>query len=192
VDLVNGFTPAAGQTFDVLRAPSISVSNLMLTGDSAGLSFSIVSVGGGQVLRLSTAAPFSQIIDDGDAGFSTTGIWTVLTGQGFQNDLHTGTGGGGFATYQFTGLAAGTYRVAATWTAGADRAPNATIQFFSDLPIRQVTFSQVQAPDDFTAAGTMWENLGTLTVSNGTLTVIISNASTGLVIADAIRIERVS
>ena len=32
-------------------------------------------------------SPAVQILDDGDAGFSTAGAWSPFVGQGYQNDL---------------------------------------------------------------------------------------------------------
>lgn len=53
VSLINGFLLTPGTTFDVVRANTLNISGLTLTGPSAGsLTMSVVNVGGQQVLRL--------------------------------------------------------------------------------------------------------------------------------------------
>lgn len=55
VSLINGFSPLAGDTFDVLTAASIDPTGLALSG-VPGFSWSVVSGGNGQILRLSASA----------------------------------------------------------------------------------------------------------------------------------------
>ena len=60
--------------------------------------------------------PTVEYLDDGDPGYGTSGTWNTFNGAGYQNDLqYASPGGGAFATWTFSGLAAGTYRVSATW-----------------------------------------------------------------------------
>src|SRR5262249_39629878 len=67
-----------------------------------------------RIERLS-ASPI-QVKDDGDAGYSAPGF-TSFTGAGFQNDLSYALPGTGSnqATWTFSGLASGVYRVSVTW-----------------------------------------------------------------------------
>ncbi|MCP3884240.1 MAG: hypothetical protein GY700_01965, partial [Propionibacteriaceae bacterium] len=52
-----------------------------------------------------------------------------------------------------------------------------------------VLIDQRQAPDDFSDAGSIWEDLGSFTITGSTLTVELSDNANGYVIADAIRIS---
>src|SRR4051812_21449648 len=55
-----------------------------------------------------------------------------------------------------------------------------------------VRVNQRLAPDDFTAGSVSWESLGIFTVDAGTLEVRLSNLADGAVVADAVRIDRLS
>jgi subtilisin family serine protease len=134
-----------------------------------------------------------RIIDDGDPGYSQVGRWTAYGGQGYQSDVHaapTGTGTG-VATWSFTGLTPGLFRVSATWTPYSNRATNApyTIKDGS-LAVGQVRVNQITAPGDFADAGVPWKDLGTFYISGSTLNVELSDNANYYVIADAIRIQR--
>ena len=52
--------------------------------------------------------------------------------------------------------------------------------------------NQELAPGDFTDQGVGWKDLGTYNITGDTLTVQLSDDADDYVIADAIRIERVS
>jgi hypothetical protein len=52
------------------------------------------------------------------------------------------------------------------------------------------TLDQTMAPDDLTAAGADWESLAEYGVAGNSLVIELSNAADGVVIADAIRIEK--
>jgi hypothetical protein len=51
-----------------------------------------------------------------------------------------------------------------------------------------VAVNQQQAPNDFTADGASWKNLGTFTITGTTLVVQLTDAANGIVGADAIRV----
>src|SRR5688572_30095143 len=68
----------------------------------------------------------AQIIDNGDAGFSTTGPWYAYPAEGYQNDMHYAwPGTGGQAQWAAT-LTPGQYEVAITWYPAGNRATNAS------------------------------------------------------------------
>jgi hypothetical protein len=147
------------------------------------------------VAGVSEAPPSLRIVDNGDPGFNVVGKWQRHTGGGFQQDYHhiaAGTGQNS-ATWTFTGLATGQYRVFATWAASSTAAPDAvyTIQDNgSNVGIAQV--NQQLAPAGFFDAGQNWTELGgPYTIQSGTLKVTLTDKATGAPIADAIRIERV-
>src|SRR5207244_914814 len=129
--------------------------------------------------------------DDGDTtGFSTTGSWTQWNGFGFHNQVHQGTPGTGSdtASWTFT-VKPGTYQVAATWVANANRADNAPYTVLDgSTPLGTVNVNEKAAPGDFTDAGANWKTLGTFTVTGSTLVVRLSNNADGYLNADAIRV----
>ena len=137
----------------------------------------------------------SIIIDDGDVGFSSSGNF-FLAGSSFyygKDSQRLNTGGTGTATWDFTGLTAGTYTVSTTWNAHASRDSSVDYNVTSSgAGGGLATVSQRVAPNDFTADGTTWEILGTVTIgAGGTITVTLSDtAINGSILADAVRIER--
>ena len=104
--------------------------------------------------------------------------------------------GSGTATWTFTGLAAGDYRVSATWAEKSNRANDAPFTILDNAAqVGSVSINQRVAPDDFNTSddgGTDWEDLGgPYTINSGTLVVQLNESpgQTGQVLADAIRIE---
>ncbi len=137
--------------------------------------------------------PLSQIIDDGDAGFNTSGNWYSYSSLGFEDDLHYSFAGTGSdtASWSFT-VTPGQYQVAATWAAHANRATNAPYEVYNGATsLGTVRANQQVAPDDFTDQGAVWESLGIFTITGDTLMVELSDSANGLLIADAVRVERV-
>ena len=135
-----------------------------------------------------------QYLDDGGAGFSATAGWQVYNGAGWQGDMRYKPAGSGAeaATWTFTGLAPGQYRVSATWVPYANRADNAPYTVLDGAtPLATVLVNQQQAPAGLSDAGTSWQDLGgPYTVISGSLTVRLSDLADGYLIADAVRIER--
>ena len=73
------------------------------------------------------------------------------------------------------------------------RATNPPFSVFNGSTLLQtVSINQEQAPNDFVDAGVPWENLGSFTITSGTLVVRLTNLVNEYVIADAVRIERLS
>jgi uncharacterized protein (DUF1800 family) len=138
--------------------------------------------------------------ETGDAGPAVLdGTWTAVAGAGFQRAVHTSPAGKGenTATWSFAGLIPGQYRVSATWTAGTNRATNAPYNIVEGYrTLATVVVNQQQAPSHFSDAGVAWHDLGgegnLFTVTGYTLTVTLSNAASGVVVADAVRVERVN
>jgi hypothetical protein len=63
------------------------------------------------------AVASAQVRDDEDAGHAFVGTWTENTTKGYGGDFRSAAAGDGSATstWTFTGLQAGTYRIAVTW-----------------------------------------------------------------------------
>ena len=142
------------------------------------------------------AAPVIVIMDNGDTGFSSSGM-NYYSGAGyFQNDVHYAAAGSGsaVATWTFTGLSPGVYRVSSTWLAEQNRATNVPYTVFDGATSRgTVLINQELAPNDRVDAGVPWEDLGSsFSITGTTLVVQLTNNANEYVMADGIRIERLS
>jgi subtilisin family serine protease len=137
-----------------------------------------------------------QILDDGDAGYSTTGGWTRYTGLGYQNDLEykaAGTGTG-VASWSFSLPASGTYRISATWQPHSNRATNSPYRVYNGAAqpgnlLATVRVNQEASPGDLVEGGVGWKHLGQFTLTGATLTVTLADDANEFVIADAVRVE---
>ncbi len=136
-----------------------------------------------------------QYLDDGGAGFSATAGWQVYNGAGWQGDMRYKAAGSGAeaATWTFTGLVSGQYRVSATWVPYANCADNAPYTVLDGAtPLATVPVNQQQCPAGLFDAGASWLDLGgPYTVLSGSLTVRLGDLADGYLIADAVRIERI-
>lgn len=139
------------------------------------------------------------IIDNGDAGYSLFGTSDVSTADGFSGDFEVLGGvsgardGSSIASWEFTGLTAGNYRVSATWSPSANNSTSSVfVVMTGGATASQTRINQQRTPEDFTASGEFWHDLTTsVSVSDGTLTVLLGDDADGRSIADAIRIERI-
>ena len=147
------------------------------------------------------AAP-PQILDNGSAGFSQQGFSYLSNGQvsdAMEGDVHMLRRGTGTASWQFTNLEDGEYLIATTWAGKYSNKYNAvdapyTISDASENVLAQMIVDQTGTPADFEDAGKGWHTLGTVTVTDGTIKVSVSEGTNAnqYVVADAVRIERVS
>ncbi|WP_417391015.1 choice-of-anchor D domain-containing protein [Gimesia sp.] len=142
-------------------------------------------------IGLSATMDPSLIVDDGDAGFSSTGGFYATSWLSyFQLDTRQlNTGDNGTATWDFSSLPAGSYTVYATWSAHGSLATNAE---YSINAVGPIVINQRVAPNDLTSDGANWEILGVVNVlAGGSISVVLEdNAADGRIRADAIRIER--
>ena len=132
-----------------------------------------------------------MIIDNGDAGFSTTGSWVGSAG-GYQGDNHYNAAGSGsdVATWTFTGLLPGLYMVSATWSPHVNRATDSPYRILDGTTeIFSTTVNQEITPQgDVVDSGVNFQHLGNpVTITSGTLVVQLSDDANQFVIADAIR-----
>ena len=169
-------------------SPLSSLAGKVVTG---GTLNAFAALGG------SSGGTAGMTIDDGSTGYAETGGgWsTGSVAGGFQGDyrFHYSGAGSSTASWTATGLSPGSYKVQATWTAGANRASNAPFTIFDgSTALGTVAINQRFAPNDELANNQRWEDLGTFAVSSGTLKVRLSDAASGVVIADAVRIVPVS
>ena len=139
--------------------------------------------------------PDPVIIDDGDSGFSSDFDYLANPAlAGYETDWHRKKAGegAGEASWTFSSLQSGTYNVYATWTHKSNRADDAPYTLEYDGNSEQTSVNQIAQPsNDHTEGGRKFQNLWTVEVTGGTLTVKLNESAngSGQVIADAIRVE---
>jgi len=140
--------------------------------------------------------PDPVIIDDGDSSFSESGFdYFENPGlAGYQTDWHRKKAGegAGEASWTFSSLQSGTYNVYATWREKDNRANDAPYTLEYDGYSESASVDQTAVPNgDHTEGGRKFQNLWTVEVTGGTLTVKLNESATGSgqVVADAIRVE---
>jgi uncharacterized protein (DUF1800 family) len=153
------------------------------------------------VTGVSLEPPAVRYSDDNDATFSATSGFTAGFSQAgnsgtipFNLTLNTAPAGTGenSATWTFSGLDPGQYRVSATWP-GYSFAANDTPYTISDgsNAVATIPVDQTQDSAGFADAASNWQDLGTFTITSGTLKVQVTDSASGTVLADAVRMERV-
>lgn len=133
----------------------------------------------------------NSLIDDGSPGYSdTVSGWTAVSGDGLNDDYRSHAKGNGSAkaTWDFSGLAAGSYKVQATWPALSASARDAKYKILDDAVLLQTVQvnQRQQAADALESRG--WKTLGTFSITSSTLKVELGNNANGNVIADAIKL----
>ncbi len=172
---------------------TVSTSSLSI-GQHRYLARAVDNVGGKGNTALDTVV-VDLVMDDGDSTFSTTTAWQLggLTG-GYGGDYRYQLPATGLkATWKATSLAAGTYEVYVTWREHANRATNATYRAYDGSTLEgSVAVNQRNAPPSATVHGSKWLKLGTFGISSGTLKVDVQSSLSGVVVADAVRVVKVS
>jgi hypothetical protein len=123
----------------------------------------------------------SEVTLDDDAA-TLTGTWTVApTDSAYNLSLRTlPASRPGSATWSFTGLSPGRYRVMFSWNAGVPMADDATFTIGTGGPA-------VKVKDAVATSDGAWRDLGTYTVDTS-LAVRLDGSAGGAVYADAVRI----
>jgi hypothetical protein len=139
-------------------------------------------------------APF--VVDDGDVAYTATGSWSSYNGVGAQGDFSYKAAGSGLAaaTWTFSGLAPGQYRVSVTWEPYSNRPLNAPFTVFNGtIVLGTIPVNQQVLPGSFLENGVHWQDLGSFTLAGDSLVVQLRDAATpgSYVIADAVRVERI-
>ncbi len=136
-------------------------------------------------------------LDDRSPGWTTVGNWgnTVEPGRYYGNGHSFAIGGHGadVATWTFTNLTPGKYRISATWRGDTNRATNAPFTILDgNTVLNTVIINQQQSPSGLFDQGFNWTDLGgPYTITGTTLSVQLSDNADLYVDADAIRIERI-
>ncbi|MBI3461499.1 MAG: choice-of-anchor D domain-containing protein, partial [Planctomycetes bacterium] len=155
---------------------------------------------------LESVVDAANIIDDSDAvGFALSGEWATGGGPGigrngnvhltFGEPWRTDT-----AAWTFNLSGPGRYRLSATWFTNADfpqlftdAAPFTVIDTAAGVARGTALVNQKVFPNDFSDAGSDWEDLGVFDITGSSLVVQLTSTTDNAtyVVADAIRIERV-
>jgi len=181
---------------------TVGINTATATTYSGTVSFGISNANNNSFSFTLTGTVGSTIIlDDSQLGFSATSGWLYASGsnysQYYDSNTHYILGGVGskdVASWTFT-VAPGTYQVSATWVPYSNRATNAQYTVLSGSSVlATTTVNQQQAPGSFSDAGAQWQNLGAgnLLDFGTSLTVDLSGAGNGYLIADAMRIHLIS
>jgi type II secretory pathway pseudopilin PulG len=158
-----------------------------------GASASITSVDPGP-----KPAPPILVIDDGETGYTDTGAWQVETNSAaFQGHRrrHAAAPGGSSdtATWTFTSIPVGWYRIEATWSVAAVPADQTNSASYSmhdgDYSLGTFSANQQNAPTgDLDVDNWPWQILTAQFIRNGTVTVTLSVPTTGQVVVDGMRL----
>ena len=140
----------------------------------------------------------SLIIDNGDVGYTEVGPdWTTSYSAGYRGDYAQSAEGAGLgdniATWSIGGLTPGAHQVLVTWKPSNSwsRASNAPFTVFDgDANLGTTRIDMHHAPAGPTVYGASWQSLGVYEITTGVLTVELSDAADGKVIADAVYIVR--
>src|SRR5713226_9244323 len=138
------------------------------------------------------APPAPQIVDNGTAGYSETGIWTTETVPAYGGNERYATSSGtgqNTATWQVNGLPTGFYQAQVSWHPYPNQAPDAPFAIYDGSTLLQtVTVNQRMPASGPMFGGVPFQTLGTFKISSGTLKVVLSNTGGGTyVVADAMR-----
>ena len=143
----------------------------------------------------------ASVIDDGDAGFSTAGTWTYSNPTGpagsLQGDVHYAGGGNGssVASWSWSGLEPGIYRIDVTWNPYSNRATDSPYRVYVDgetVPDATTRVNQKLAPASYTdSGGQKWQTVATLPTTTGSIIVRLANDANSYVIADGVSITKI-
>ena len=131
----------------------------------------------------------AEIIDNTSLGFQTSGNWgsSSFTAGFYGVDYQYALAGVGnlSATWDFQVGADGIYTIEATWTSHTNRAPDAKYTIYNNGSVIGVV------QEDQRQGGGLFNLLGTYTLAAGTLDVVLTDAASGVVVADAVRLTYV-
>jgi subtilase family serine protease len=131
------------------------------------------------------------LVDNGQPGYSETGTGWADWAAGYNGDLHYHAAGTGADTaiWQASGLPAGYYTIQATWNSAANHASNAPYSIYDGTTlVATVLVNQQSAPSGSTTlGGVVFQNLVSVPIMSGTVSVVLSDNANGFVVADAVR-----
>lgn len=176
-------------------------------------NFSLQLIGRVKPILLPGGEPAYQIVDNGDPGYSEqNGEWGSPQPVGYLGDYRLSPSGNpnnadsGSATWNFSGLVTGRYRVSTTWLSRSLREGEslyfdgqAQFNVFDSDPdapganvLTTAILNQRDEPDDFEFDNARWEDIGTVYVDTTNLSIRLyapNQLPRTRVTADAVRIE---
>lgn len=132
------------------------------------------------------AETFIMCVDD--PGVILSGNWVAYDG-GYSGNEHyqSVSGNNATCTWEFSSIPSAAYYVYATWTTDSNRTPVATYEISDGGGV--VVINQQLIPDDIRLEGGSWKFLSSATVTDGTLSITVSDTDTdGFLMADAVLI----
>jgi hypothetical protein len=144
--------------------------------------------------------PTYTVIDNTDvSGYTQTAGWSTVGSSGHNGGYVYAASGSGseVATFTFTGLTPGTFKVGITWQAFSNRATNTPVKVYDSngtTLLGTFAINQVNAPNGSAPAPdadpAVWQDLYGLgfTITGTSIKVTIDNNANGFVIADAVYI----
>ena len=168
-----------------------------IAGDSLSVTVSNFARAGfltADAVRIETARPdVLKVFVIGDRqfslGYSEQGSWGDWGGEREHNHDYRFSGGAptDVATFAFTGIDNGIYRVSATWPAGGNRPVQAE---YAIVGGEVAVVNQQVAPADDQFEDVPWKDLfPSVQVTGGSLTITLRSLTGGAAIADAVRLE---
>jgi hypothetical protein len=189
--LAPGETATFRITLDATAVGSFGGTVTIRSSDGSATPFTF-NVNGSVV---DPSAPVLRISDAGGGGNKLVGTWQTVTGRGYNNNIHTAAKGNGsiHSTWTFGNLPDGQYNVWATWRIASTYATNAPFTLHNgSQQAGSVQLNQRLTPSGLWDGSTNWQHLGVVTVTSGQLSVKLTNNANGTVVADAVRIERIT
>jgi hypothetical protein len=171
----------------------------LVNGDTDEGSFALVLHGTvNNPLPPPPPTTYVKTIDNGAAGFTATGDWRMQWKGGFEQDFQFANKAEkndktlATAAWKFTGLEAGQYRVSVTSPKSPSYATDAPFSVFDGTTLIKTVLVNQGKGSGGSTPDCQWQHLGTFTIQGGTLVVQLTNKANGHVVADAVRIERVT
>lgn len=132
------------------------------------------------------------VMDDSDTSFVTVGEdWEPETNDSYQGNSqkHAGGDGTAIARWEFSGLPVGWYNVLVTWHEDDMLTTAAPFTIFEGTENKgEAAIDQQVAPSGEVIDGRPWQSINIVSITSGTLTVELTDASADPVMADAIRL----
>jgi uncharacterized protein YjdB len=180
----------ASATTSVATISAAGLATAVGQGTSS-ITATLNGISGSTVLTVTGTPTLTPVAvkDNSQGGYYQYGTWTTVSGGygGSYEVANPQTSPSASNRWNLT-VPAGTYNFYATWVASASNATNAGYSVydgFKELGTYQA--NQQQAPADGQYGGVAWANLGTITVTNGKLTVAMSAAgANGDIVANGI------
>ena len=137
------------------------------------------------------------VVSDGSPGFSTTGPGWSASPDGYLGEsmkVTNAASGAATATWTASGLASGWYTLSVDWNGAPNSDTTAAVYRIYDgtTLVQTVTVNPQQTPSGEAHGGPLFQDLATVDVTSGDLTVVLSSTASGDLDADALWIDPAS